>query len=199
MKKMNNELTPPRKINPHLSERLDAVIQRAMNSDPQQRPASCREFVEELTGQGKLASPSVEGPTQDLWYLLYKDEEGARHMVKGTLSAIRRSLKDGLLGDAANVRASRTKTGTFEQLRSLREFRDLVAAPATGDAAAKAGAAAAMPGEAGVSKKSSPKQSSSGPHIPLDARKSKSLEWLKLIALLALAMGAGVLLTLLFR
>ena len=42
------------------------------------------------------------------------------------MSAIRRSLKDGLLGDASNVRASRTKAGPFESLRGYPEFRDLV-------------------------------------------------------------------------
>src|SRR5262249_3058785 len=34
------------------------------------------------------------------------------------------------LGDASNVRASRTKTGPFENLRSYPEFRDMVVSPA---------------------------------------------------------------------
>jgi hypothetical protein len=42
------------------------------------------------------------------------------------VSAIRRSLKDGLLGDASNVRASRAKVGPFEPLRGHPEFRDMV-------------------------------------------------------------------------
>jgi hypothetical protein len=46
------------------------------------------------------------------------------------VSAIRRSLKDGLLGDASNVRAARTKAGPFEALRGYPEFRDLVVAAA---------------------------------------------------------------------
>jgi hypothetical protein len=61
---------------------------------------------------------------------VYKDEEGVAHTVKGSVSAIRRSLKEGLLGDASNIRASRTKTGPFENLRSYPEFRDLVVEPA---------------------------------------------------------------------
>ena len=51
MKKINNELEPPRKVNRDLSERVDWAIRRAMSPDPVQRPESCREFVEDLTGQ----------------------------------------------------------------------------------------------------------------------------------------------------
>src|SRR5262249_10149938 len=39
------------------------------------------------------------------------------------------SLKEGLLGDASNVRASRIKTGPFDPVRSYPEFRDLVVGP----------------------------------------------------------------------
>ena len=41
MKKIQNDLTPPRKLVPTLSERLDWAILRAMSADPEQRPASC--------------------------------------------------------------------------------------------------------------------------------------------------------------
>src|SRR5207248_1264532 len=47
MKKINNELTPPRKLVPTLSERIDWAILRAMSADPGRRPGSCREFVED--------------------------------------------------------------------------------------------------------------------------------------------------------
>jgi serine/threonine protein kinase len=133
MKKMHNDLTPPRKVVPSLSERIDWAIRRAMSADPEQRPGSCREFVEDLTGRSTRKLPSA-GDTPagntDVWYLVYKDDEGVTHTVKGSVAAIRRSLKDGLLGDASNVRASRTKTGPFENLRSYPEFRDMVVAPA---------------------------------------------------------------------
>jgi serine/threonine protein kinase len=133
MKKMHNDLTPPRQIVPSLSERIDWAIRRAMSADIEQRPTSCREFVEDLTGRStrKLPTTNDSAPgSTDIWYLVYKDDEGTTHTVKGSVSAIRRSLKDGLLGDASNVRASRTKTGSFENLRSYPEFRDMVVAPA---------------------------------------------------------------------
>jgi len=136
MKKIHNELVPPRQIVPDLSERLDWAIRRAMSADPDKRPASCREFVEDVTGKSTRRLPSADNsaPQQELWYLVYKDETGIPHTVKGTVSAIRRSLKDGLLGDASNVRASRSKAGPFEPLHSYPEFRDLVveAAPLNG-------------------------------------------------------------------
>jgi eukaryotic-like serine/threonine-protein kinase len=207
MKKMNNELIPPRKINPDLSERLDAVILRAMNADPDQRPASCREFVDELTSQGsrQAASPAPGGTAQDLWYLLYKDEAGAPHMVKGTVSAIRRSLKENLLGDASTIRAGKTKAGVFEPLRSYREFRDLAGSPAAGtEAAAQSNNSSAdVPAKKGRTKKpGQPTRQPVVPHIPLELKEAKRVDWIKLALLgllLAAAMGAGVVLTILFK
>lgn len=135
MKKIQNELVPPRQIVPDLSERVDWAIRRAMSADPDKRPASCREFIEDLTGRSTRRLPAVDSstPQQELWYLVYKDETGLPHTVKGTVSAVRRSLRDGLLGDASNVRAARSKAGPFEPLRGHPEFRDLVieAAPLT--------------------------------------------------------------------
>jgi serine/threonine protein kinase len=132
MKKIHHELTPARALVPELSERTDWAIRRAMSADPALRPASCREFVEDLTGHSTRRLSPAEGAaaSQDLWYLVYKDEDGAVHTVRGSSSGIRRSLKDGHLGDASNVRASRTKSGPFEPLRNHAEFRDLVVEPA---------------------------------------------------------------------
>ena len=132
MKKMHNDLTPPRTLVPTLSERIDWAIRRTMSADPEQRPSSCREFVEDLTGRSTRKPPSSKDSNLvplDVWFLVYKDEEGTMHTVKGSAGAIRRSMKDGLLGDASNIRASRIKTGPFEPLRSYPEFRDLVVAP----------------------------------------------------------------------
>jgi serine/threonine protein kinase len=133
MKKVHNELPTPRQVAPELSERLDWAIRRAMTADPEQRPASCREFVEDLTGRSTRKTPMAGiAVAQDLWYLVYNDELGASHTVKGSLYAIRRSLKEGLLGDANNIRVSRNKSGPFESLRNQPEFRDLVIQPAAG-------------------------------------------------------------------
>src|SRR5262249_31471957 len=79
MKKIHNELTPPRTLVPDLTERIDWAIRRAMSADKEQRPVTCREFVEDLTGRStrRLAAPDGSNATQDVWYLLYKDDEGA--------------------------------------------------------------------------------------------------------------------------
>src|SRR5262249_19227503 len=50
MKKINNELTPLRQLVPELSERLDWAVRRAMSADPEHRPQTCREFLEDLNG-----------------------------------------------------------------------------------------------------------------------------------------------------
>ncbi len=139
MRKIRNELPAPREVNPNISERVDWAIRRAMSADPEQRPASCKEFVEDLTGASLRKSPpqAAEEPSHsgqhsstDLWYLVYRDEDGQTHTVKGSSEGIRRALRDGLLGDSSNVRAARTKQGPFQGLHTYPEFRDLVIAPA---------------------------------------------------------------------
>src|SRR5579872_5440451 len=87
MKKIQNDLTPPRILVPALSERIDWAIIRAMSADPDRRPTSCREFVEDLTGHSTrrvLAAGNTGVPTTEVWYLVYKDETGAPHTVKGS-------------------------------------------------------------------------------------------------------------------
>jgi serine/threonine protein kinase len=143
MKKINNELVPARTLVPELSERIDWALRRAMSVDRDHRPATCREFVEDLTGHStRRLSPSAEVRMEDVWYLVYTDEDSVARTVKGTLQGIRRSLKEGLLGDASNVRAARTKSGPFEVLRNHPEFRDVVLTlertPPAGSAAAGA-------------------------------------------------------------
>src|SRR5262249_14448746 len=110
MKKIHNELTPARELVPTLSERIDWAIRRGMSADPNQRPATCREFVEDLPGHSTRKLSPLEGTAiGDLWYLVYRDEDGVLHTVKGSLTGIRRSLKEGLLGDTEDIRASRSK------------------------------------------------------------------------------------------
>jgi serine/threonine protein kinase len=131
MKKRNNDLKPPRELVPSLSERIDWAIRRAMSPEPELRPATCREFVEDLYGRStrKTVSNKVAGEP-DVWYLVYKDRSGVMHTVKGGTAGIRRSIKEGLLGDTEEVRASRTKKGSFQRLRNWAEFRDLLIVPA---------------------------------------------------------------------
>jgi serine/threonine protein kinase len=132
MKKIENKLTPPRKLVPAVSERVDWAIRRSMSADPDQRPANCREFVEDLTGRSLRKPPTAAEaqPVQsEVWYLIYKDEEDVSHTVKGSVAGIRRSMKEGLLGDASNIHACRTKEGEFLPLREFPEFRDLVITP----------------------------------------------------------------------
>ena len=131
MKKIHNDFPSPRQLVPALSERIDWAIRRAMSGNPEQRPGSCREFVEDLNGRSiRPPSSGDSASLMDLWYLVYKDETEQTHTVKGSTEAIRRALKEGLLGDAENIRACRTKQGPFQPVRGFPEFRDLVVEPA---------------------------------------------------------------------
>src|SRR5262249_39397422 len=51
-KKLNNELVSPRQLVPSLGTCVDAAIRRALDADPECRPASCAEFAAQLTGDG---------------------------------------------------------------------------------------------------------------------------------------------------
>jgi serine/threonine protein kinase len=56
-KKMKNELTPPRDLAPGLSRHADLAVRRAMRADPEQRQASCREFIDALL-ERPVAAPA---------------------------------------------------------------------------------------------------------------------------------------------
>jgi serine/threonine protein kinase len=141
MKKIRNDFPEPREFTPALSSRVNWAIGRAMRAKPEQRPASCREFMEDLTGTAwrpaggsSVASGAAvirRPPPSDLWYLVYRDAAGELHTVKGPTDGIRRNVAAGTLGDPGSIVVSRTKTGQFAPLKSVPEFRDLVVPGAT--------------------------------------------------------------------
>jgi serine/threonine protein kinase len=205
MKKVQNELTAPRELAPEISERTNWAILRAMSPDREQRPMSCREFVEDLTGHSTRRVPTTDSntPLSELWYLVYKDEAGASHIVKGSPAAIRRSLKEGLLGDAANIRASRTKAGPFEPLRGFPEFRDLVlhTSPTPPNAVTPSNARS-IGNESTLKEKTAarpaapPSAGAPPPHIALPEGRQESdrggHDWILWLALLLVAAGGAV-------
>ncbi len=132
MRKIHNEFAPVRELNPLASERVEWAIRRSMSADPMLRQKGCREFIEDLTGRSTRKSQLQTSPVgeKETWYLSWKDENNEVHSVMGTLGAVRRSIKEGLLGDAANIsdrkiRASRTREGPFQALKDIPEFRDI--------------------------------------------------------------------------
>ncbi len=134
MKKNNSEFPAPRDFAPELSERIDWAIRRSMSANPDLRPATCREFIEDVIGQSTRPSAvAAQAQTGDLWYMVYRDDEGTVHTVKGTTDNIRKAYRERLLGDAGNIRACRTKQGPFQSLQSYPEFRDLIIDPQGAD------------------------------------------------------------------
>lgn len=147
MKKIKNDFPPPRKLNPAVSERVNWATLRAMSADPAQRPASCRELLEDLTGQSWTGWASRNDPATstepapvvtpasgpDLWYLIYKNSAGQQQKVKGTTESIRQNVRANTLGDSGAIMVCRTKQGPFVPLRNVPEFRDLVIAAAAID------------------------------------------------------------------
>jgi hypothetical protein len=137
MKKVNNDIEPPRILVPALSERIDWAIRRAIDREPTFRPESCREFIEDLVGHCTStreiagAAPDVETVVNDYWYMIYTDDLGTIHTVKGTIKGIRRSLREGMLGDTEIIQVARSKAGPFEPIKNFPEFRDLIVQPIT--------------------------------------------------------------------
>lgn len=138
VKKTKNDFPEPRKMARELTERTNWAILRAMSADPMKRPASCREFMEDLMGtgwrtqQGSISSGAIPNPAaagEDLWYMVYRDELGETKTVKGSTESIRRNVVAGALGDVGSILVSRTKTGQFTPLRNAPEFRDLFLGP----------------------------------------------------------------------
>lgn len=127
IRKTKNEFAAPNKLNPQLSERVSWAITRAMDADPANRPASCREFMEDVAGKSWSGNETRKlAILSDLWYMVYRDENSDVKTVKGTTESIRRNLLAGVLGRLDVIQVSRTKTGPFVLLRNTAEFRDLV-------------------------------------------------------------------------
>jgi eukaryotic-like serine/threonine-protein kinase len=219
MKKINNEIEPPRQLIPDLSERIDWAIRRSISPDPIHRPENCREFIEDLTGHCTKPLSGTEAGLEkpmDQWYITYTDEEAVVHTVRATLKGIRRSFRDGLIGDAENVRVARSHAGPFEPLRQFPEFRDLVVQPGKlptakepgSDAKAKnltaAVAAAPTPkasdsvilsnskAMAAMKQSTAPTAAPTGPCINLRATGASSAEAWKWIILGLIFAGGGV-------
>jgi serine/threonine protein kinase len=135
MRKLRNELPTAREVNPAVSERTDWAVRRAMSANPDNRPASCREFAEDLLGQSTRsgAQGDQDGAADEvMWYIVYTDTEGMVRTAKGSTKAMRKALRAGELGDLTKVRGSQAKTGPFEPLQMLLDFRDLVVGPSQG-------------------------------------------------------------------
>jgi len=132
IRKLRNELPGPREVVHGISERTDWAIRRAMSGNPDNRPATCREFAEDLLGTTTRHAGDSDhgGSDEDMWYVVFTDKDGALHTAKGTSNALRQKLKDGELGEPNQVRASKTTSGPFEPLHTVVEFRDLVVEPA---------------------------------------------------------------------
>jgi serine/threonine protein kinase len=131
--KVNNALPSPRHLVNGLSERVDWAIRRGMSADPSRRPASCRQFVEDLMGRRiRREKPGVlvEESPRDLWYLVYSDRSGTTHTAKGTVTAVRQLLQGQLLRTARGIWLGTSETGPFDSVSVYPEYRDLVIEPA---------------------------------------------------------------------
>jgi serine/threonine protein kinase len=193
MKKVGNEIPPPRSLMPSLSERVNWAIRKAMDPNAANRPASCLGFVQDLTSTETLPVARPEEPP-DWWYLQYSDEEGRPRLVKGKVSGIRRSIKEGRLGDVRKVSVCRTKKGDYGPLRDYAEFRDLLPPEPQ---RATSHTFTPTPAEAGLGTDEQivlPPEKKDTPAWSPSIGGAVAWEWIKLALLVGIAIGSGVLL-----
>jgi serine/threonine protein kinase len=130
-RKTENQLRPPREVLPALSKRLDWAIRRAMSPEPALRPASCREFTDDLTAPPMEADPKEASSAQpDDWFVLYHDPSGQLQKLSGSTQEVRRWLDKEKPKHATQLQAGRTQNGPFKALSDYPEFRDLLIAVA---------------------------------------------------------------------
>jgi serine/threonine protein kinase len=65
-KKLANDIVPPRQLVPGLRERVDRAVLRALRAERGQRPASCLEFIEQLTGRPLAADAEAAAAERTL-------------------------------------------------------------------------------------------------------------------------------------
>jgi eukaryotic-like serine/threonine-protein kinase len=125
-KMITNDLTSPRKLLPRLSERVDRVLRKALNPDPQARQASCRAFVDELLGQepGPVL-PGTAEPDVDVWYVTYEDARGKPVFGVGNARRMQHLLRERVPGDSEAVRAGRVWCDRSRAPSSIPEFQGL--------------------------------------------------------------------------
>lgn len=210
MKKTKNDIPPPRKFVPELSPNVEAAIQRAMHSEASIRPANCRDFINDLkstTSKSTAASSAdlkLDSKANELWYLVYKDNKGVTHTVKGTAAGIRKSYREGVLGNPDHIRACRTKTGTFHHLRSLPEFADLFGHEATTELPTLANVTSTPPeGDAAAPRRprsSAPVTAEIVDEVPADAGTEGNVpEWVSLLFMVFVAIAIVTMIFMLMR
>ena len=104
-----------------MSERVDRVLRKSLNPDPQQRPASCRAFVDELLGQ----EPCSAAPDVDVWFVTYEDARGKPVLGVGNARRVQRLLRERPPGNPHAARAGRTWDDQKRLLSSIPEFQGL--------------------------------------------------------------------------
>src|SRR5262249_6246875 len=115
-----NEISEPRWVVRELSERINWAIRRAINSDPENRPANCLEFAEELTGKTTRVPPA---PNADApWYLSYTEPDGSVCMRSGDLQSVRQAIDQAKENTRQAMRIARSRTGPFALLDLSPEF-----------------------------------------------------------------------------
>lgn len=72
-KKTAGDVRPPRALVPGLSVRLDRAVLRALSAAPTERPATCLEFVAELTDLARESKPNRSAQTRVLPTLAKKE------------------------------------------------------------------------------------------------------------------------------
>jgi serine/threonine-protein kinase len=115
LRRLRDEPTPPRELNPEISPRLEKVTMQALSRDPKQRQSDMNALIADLsrlpgaTGRAVLPPEDVLGKTTArLGELPATEGSGAHLVVMGTGATILLPARDGLLIGRADPKAELT-------------------------------------------------------------------------------------------
>lgn len=118
-RKLTCELEELRLANEELRNELARAKEEPATSTVRRKKKKPRATVNSDT-------PMPNATSADLWYIVYRDEEGQTHKMTASTAGVRMWFQKGLLGDPTQTLASRTNGGPFNPLSSYSEFRDLL-------------------------------------------------------------------------
>jgi eukaryotic-like serine/threonine-protein kinase len=123
MRKLNGELTPIRELAPHVSERTEQAILRAMDAEPERRTATCRDFIDDLLGR----APETGGPVRKLTQSSIDTATDVSAPPTEDAETVRRAQIEARLGEWTSGRAGWRSNGSALPARAAGQPRPTAA------------------------------------------------------------------------
>ena len=118
VQKSKNELPPPSELMPSLPAHINKAILRGMSGNPPDRPATCAEFIADLT----QLHEQIED--EEPWELIYDEEDGCEPL-RISSAGLQQILQRGELLKLGSARARRASGESFVPSEQFSESQPL--------------------------------------------------------------------------